>query len=57
MPEYDELIAKARKLYGDCAIEIEDEAPVKPEKVGALVQAWVWVPYEELEEDKEQDDE
>lgn len=49
MPHYDHLIARARKLYVDCAIEIEDEAPVKPQKSGALVQAWVWVPYEDEE--------
>jgi hypothetical protein len=55
MPEYDDLIARARKLYADCAIEIENDAPVKPSKAGALVQAWVWVPFEELEEEDEQD--
>lgn len=51
MTAYDVLIKRARSLYGDCAIEINDEAMVKPEKTGALVQAWVWVPYEELEDE------
>lgn len=47
MPTYDDLIKIARTLYADCAIEITNDALVRPEKAGALVQAWVWVPYDE----------
>lgn len=47
MPTYDDLIKLARELYNDSCIEIDAEAPVKPEKNGALVQAWLWVPYTE----------
>jgi hypothetical protein len=49
MPEYDQLLARARVLYGDCAIEFDAEPNIKPERAGALVQAWVWVPYEDEE--------
>jgi len=47
MLAYDDLIHQARNIYSDACIEIRDDAPVAPEKSGALVQAWVWVPFPE----------
>ena len=42
---YDELICRAKDLYGTEDIEIEDE--VDPCHEGAWVSARVWVPYDE----------
>ena len=48
-----ELLQKARELYHeDGTIEIDDNAQISVGDEGTWVQAWVYVPHEEGEDDE-----
>jgi len=46
--ERRELIDMARAMYQENDIEIDDDAKISVAEGGAWVQAWVWIPEEEL---------
>lgn len=49
----DDIRDRARELHErDGELEIDIDAEVKSYEDGAYVQAWVWVPFEEEEEDR-----
>lgn len=45
--------AAARRLYESEDIQIDGDACSSPADVGAWVQAWVWVPAEDIERTRE----
>lgn len=57
MDELDQLKQyrrEAKDTFGSVDIEIEEYAAVRLADDGAWVEAWVWVPKAEDEEDEEQ---
>jgi hypothetical protein len=50
----DQAIARARELYADGSnddIEIDEHPDVEITQDGTWVQAWVWVPHDDKDED------
>lgn len=42
----EKLIDRARELYANDDLEIDDDAVISASDDGCWVQAWVWVPTE-----------
>lgn len=52
----EELIATARATYCSDDLEIDDAPVLSRGDDGAWVQAWVWVPYPDTEDDESDDE-
>lgn len=49
---YDEAVSAARNTYTDDDIEIDDNPKTSRTDNGCWVQAWLWVPYPQLDEEE-----
>jgi hypothetical protein len=46
-----QLREKARERYGSDSVQVDEDADFSESDEGTWVQAWVWVPAEDTEED------
>jgi hypothetical protein len=45
-----ELVNRAREMYANDSLEVDQDAQVSVSSEGSWVQAWVWVPAEDGQE-------